>query len=116
MPTRPFDAGIRSSGIVSPTIRSASSAPSRNVRTARSTSISASRIGLAGLEGDEPAELLAASLDPGADVPQDRAALVGRQRPGHLERRDGGLDRLLVLGLGGVERRAGRLVRVRPGS
>ena len=46
MPTRPFDAGMRSSGIVSPTIRSASSAPSRNVMTARSTSINASRIGL----------------------------------------------------------------------
>ena len=67
---------------------------------------------LAGLERDEPAELLAAGLDPGADVPQDRAALVGRQRPGHLERRDGRLDRLLVLGLGRVERRAGRLVGV----
>ena len=46
MPTRPFDAGLRSSGIVSPTIRSASSAPSRNVSVARSTSTSASRIGL----------------------------------------------------------------------
>ena len=67
---------------------------------------------LAGLEGHDPAELLAAGLDPGADVPQDRAALVGGQRPGDLERRDGRLDRLLVLGLGGVERRAGGLVRV----
>ena len=46
IPTRPFDAGIRSSGIVSPTIRSASSAPSRKVSTARSTSTRASRIGL----------------------------------------------------------------------
>ncbi len=46
IPIRPFEAGIRSSGIVSPVIRSASSAPSRNVRVARSTSTSASRIGL----------------------------------------------------------------------
>ena len=46
MPTRSFDEGMRSSGIVSPTIRSASSAPSRNVSAARSTSASASRAGL----------------------------------------------------------------------
>jgi hypothetical protein len=39
-------AGMRSSGIDSPVIRSASSAPSRNVSVARSTSMSASRIGL----------------------------------------------------------------------
>ena len=99
MPTRPFDAGIRSSGIVSPTIRSASSAPSRNVsdRPVDLDERVADR--LAGLEGDEPAELLAAGLDPGADVAQDRAALVGGQRPRHLERRDGRLDRFLVLGL-----------------
>ena len=46
MPTRPFEEAIRSSGIISPYIRSASSAPSRNVSVARSTSTSASRIGL----------------------------------------------------------------------
>ncbi len=46
MPTRSFDDAMRSSGMTSPVIRSASSAPSRNVRTARSTSTSASRIGL----------------------------------------------------------------------
>ncbi len=46
MPTRSLLAGIRSSGSISPVIRSASSAPRRNVRTARSTSTSASRIGL----------------------------------------------------------------------
>src|SRR5437763_1782844 len=46
IPTRPLDAGMRSSGIVSPTIRSASSAPSRKVSAARSTSTSASRVGL----------------------------------------------------------------------
>ena len=46
MPTRSFDAGVMSSGMSSPVIRSASSAPSRNVTTARSTSTSASRIGL----------------------------------------------------------------------
>ena len=45
-PIRPFEAGIRSSGIVSPTIRSASSAPSRKVMIARSTSTRESRIGL----------------------------------------------------------------------
>ena len=45
IPIRPFQAGIRSSGIVSPTIRSASSAARRNVITARSTSTRASRIG-----------------------------------------------------------------------
>ena len=46
IPTRSFDDGSRSSGMTSPVIRSASSAPSRKVRTARSTSTSASRIGL----------------------------------------------------------------------
>ena len=109
MPIRPFDAGIRSSGIVSPTIRSASSAPRRNVSVARSTSTSASRIGLPASSAMSRPELLAAGLDPGADVPEDRAALVGRQRPGHLERRDGRLDRLLVLRLAsrGTSRPAG---------
>ena len=63
--------------------------------------------GLAGLEGDEPAELLAAGPDAGADLAQDAAALVGGQLPGDLEGRDGGLDGLLVLGLGGVVRGAG---------
>ena len=37
---------------------------------------------LAGLEADEPAELLAPGLDPGADLAQDPAALVGRQGRG----------------------------------
>ena len=46
MPTRSLLLGRRSRGISSPVIRSASSAPRRNVRTARSTSTSASRIGL----------------------------------------------------------------------
>ena len=46
MPTRSLDDGMRSSGISSPVMRSASSAPSRNVSTARSTSTSASRMGL----------------------------------------------------------------------
>ncbi len=46
IPSRPRDAAIRSSGITSPTIRSASSAPRRKVSVARSTSTSASRIGL----------------------------------------------------------------------
>ena len=111
IPIRPFEAGIRSSGIVSPTIRSASSAPRRkvSVRPVDLDERVADR--LAGLEGDQPAELLAAGLDPGADVAQDRAALVGGQRPGDLERLDGGLDRLLVLGVasrGTSSRRGGR--------
>ncbi len=46
MPTRSRDEAMRSSGITSPVIRSASSAPRRNVRVARSTSTRASRIGL----------------------------------------------------------------------
>ena len=46
MPTRSLDEGIRSSGMTSPVIRSASSAPSRKVSVARSTSTSASRMGL----------------------------------------------------------------------
>ena len=46
IPTRSLLAGIRSSGISSPVIRSASSAPSRKVSVARSTSTRASRIGL----------------------------------------------------------------------
>ncbi len=66
----------------------------------------------AGLGGEELSELLAAGLDPGADVAQDRAPLVGGQVAGDLERLHGGLDRLLVLGLGRVERRARRVVRV----
>ena len=46
MPIRSFDEGSRSSGISSPVIRSASSAPSRKVSVARSTSTRASRMGL----------------------------------------------------------------------
>ena len=46
MPMRPLELGIRSSGITSPVMRSASSAPRRKVRAARSTSTSESRIGL----------------------------------------------------------------------
>ncbi len=46
IPTRSLDEAIRSSGISSPYMRSASSAPSRKVMTARSTSTSESRIGL----------------------------------------------------------------------
>ena len=46
IPIRSFDEGRRSSGISSPVIRSASSAPRRNVSTARSTSTRESRIGL----------------------------------------------------------------------
>ena len=45
-PTRSFDDAMRSSGMTWPVIRSASSAPRRNVRIARSTSTRASRIGL----------------------------------------------------------------------
>jgi hypothetical protein len=41
---------------------------------------------------------------PALIVAQDAAALVGGQRAGDLERRDGGVDRLVVLGLGGVVR------------
>ena len=57
---------------------------------------------------DDPADLLASRLETGADVPQDPAALVGGQLAGDLERRDGGLDRFLVLCLGRVVGRAGR--------
>ena len=64
--------------------------------------------GLAGLEGDEPAQFLTPSLDARADLAQDPAALVGGQVAGHLERGHRGLDGFLVLGLGRVERRAGR--------
>ena len=55
MPTRSFDDAIRSSGMTSPVIRSASSAPRRNVSDARSTSTRASRIGLPASRGDERA-------------------------------------------------------------
>jgi hypothetical protein len=44
IPVRPREAGFRSSGMTSPPIRSAPSAPIRNVRTTRSTSPSESRI------------------------------------------------------------------------
>ena len=57
---------------------------------------------LARLQRDEPADLLATGSQPGADLAQDPAAFVGRQVTRHLEGRDCGLDRLLVLGLGGV--------------
>ncbi len=70
---------------------------------------------LAGLERDEPAELLAPRPEPGADLAQDPAALVGRQLAGDLEGGDGGLDRLLVLGLGGVVGRCRRASTGRPG-
>ena len=45
IPTRSLEAGMRSSGISSPVMRSDSSAPSLKVSVARSTSTSASRIG-----------------------------------------------------------------------
>ena len=63
MPTRSLDAGIRSSGMSSPVIRSASSAPRRKVsdRPVDLDQRVADR--LAGLERDQPAELLAAGLD-----------------------------------------------------
>ena len=63
MPTRSFDAAMRSSGMTSPAIRSASSAPSRKVSAARSTSTSASRIGLPASAAISRAQLLAAGLD-----------------------------------------------------
>ena len=72
MPTRPFDAGIRSSGISSPVIRSASSAPRRNVSDGPVDLDQRVADRLAGLERDQPAELLATRLDAGADLAQDR--------------------------------------------
>ncbi len=86
IPTRSFELGSRSSGMTSPVIRSASSAPRRKVRLARSTSTSASRIGLPASVAIEPAELLASLADPGADLAQDAAALVGRQHAGRPRR------------------------------
>ena len=99
----------------SPVIRSASSAPRRNVSDARSTSTSASRIGLPASSAISRPSSSRRRLDPGADLAQDPAALVGRQVPRDLEGGDGGLDRLLVLRLGRVERRAGRRRPGRPG-
>ena len=96
----------------SPVIRSASSAPRRNVSVARSTSTSASRMGLPASRAMSRPSSSRRALMPGADLAQDPAALVGGQRAGDLERGDGRLDGLLVLGLGGVERRAGRRRRV----
>ena len=79
MPTRPRDAGIRSSGMSSPTIRSASSAPSRKVSAGPVDLDQRVADRLAGLERDQPAQLLAPFLDAGTDLAQDRAALVGGQ-------------------------------------
>ena len=96
----------------SPVIRSASSAPSRKVSAARSTSTRASRIGLPASSAISRPSSSRRALMPGADLAQDPAALVGGQLAGHLEGGDGRLDRLLVLRLGRVERRAGRRRRV----
>jgi len=46
MPTRSLELGMRSRGMTSPCMRSASSAPSRKTSEARSTSTRASRMGL----------------------------------------------------------------------
>ena len=62
--------------------------------------------GLAGLEAQDPPELLAPGLDAVADLAQRAAPLVGRQHSRVLEGRHGSLDGLLVLRLGGVVRRA----------
>ena len=82
MPTRSFDDGSRSSGMTSPVIRSASSAPSRKVEGRPVDLDQGVPDRLAGLEGDEPAELLAPRRDARADLAQDAAALVGGQRRG----------------------------------
>ena len=68
--------------------------------------------GLAGLEGDELAELLAAGLDAARDLAEDPPALVGRQLPCDLEGVDGSVDRLLVLLRRRVVRRPGRVGRI----
>ena len=59
MPTRSLLAGIRSSGISSPVIRSASSPPRRKVRIGAVDLDERVADRLAGLEGDHPAELFA---------------------------------------------------------
>ena len=82
IPTRSFDDGMRSSGMSSPVIRSASSAPSRKVRHRPIDLDQGVADRLARLERDEPAELLAPRADAGADLAQDPAALVGGQRRG----------------------------------
>ena len=63
---------------------------------------------LARLERDEATELLAPLPDPGADLAQDAAALVGGQLAGDLEGGDRGLDGFLVLLGRRVVGRAGR--------
>ena len=98
--------------MTSPVIRSASSAPRRKVSVARSTSTSASRIGLPASSAMSRPSSSRRALMPGADLAQDPAALVGRQLAGDLEGGDGGLDGLLVLRLGGVVGRAGGRRRV----
>ncbi len=112
IPTRPFDAGMRSSGIVSPTIRSASSAPRRNVIAARSTSTSESRIGLPASRAMSRPSSSRRALIPALMFRRIAPRSYAGQRPGDLEGGDGGLDRLLVLGLGRVERRSGGIGRV----
>ena len=59
------------------------------------------------------AQLLAALPDAGADLAQDAAALVGGELAGDLERADGGVDRLVVLGGHREVRGAGGLPRPR---
>ncbi len=68
---------------------------------------------LAGLERDQSPQLLATGLDAGTDLAQDPAPLVGGQVTRDLEGGDRRLDGLLVLRLGGIERRAGRRRRIR---
>ena len=99
---------LRSSGMVSPVMRSASSAPSRKVRMARSTSPSASRMGLPDSRAMTRASSSRRRADAVLDVVQRAGPLHRRQPPRPLEARDGGLDRLLVLRLGrGVGRARG---------
>ena len=82
IPIRSFEAGIRSSGISlagHPLGLLGAEAEGQD-RAVDLDQRVADR--LAGLEGDEPAELLATASDAGADLAQDPAALVGGQRRG----------------------------------
>ena len=66
MPARPFEDGSRSSGMTSPSIRFASSAAVSRVKTPRSVSTSASRIGLPASAAIIPATSSRRSLSPAA--------------------------------------------------
>ena len=85
MALRPFDEGSRSRAMTSPSIRLASSAAVSSVKTPRSVSTSASRIGLPASSAMMRATSSRRSLSPSAIASSRVDALVGRHLARDLE-------------------------------